>query len=113
MEQNPQKPGPVQATFHYIDRPELAETFADSITAMFFDGQSLRMEFGVSRVGEIKPDVPITGRRYPVCRLVLTPAAAFELINRAQQIESALTQAGVIKPAQAASKPAPTAKPAN
>jgi hypothetical protein len=42
------------ATFRYVDRPELVETFADSITGMFFDGQSLRIEFAVSRVDEIK-----------------------------------------------------------
>src|SRR5262245_45037597 len=49
------------ASFRYIDRPELAETFADSITALFFDGQSLRIEFAVSRVDEIKPNTPISG----------------------------------------------------
>ena len=53
---------------------------------MFFDGQSLRIEFAVSRVDEIKANVPITGRRYPACRLVLPPVAAMELINRMQQI---------------------------
>jgi hypothetical protein len=46
------------ATFRYVDRPELVETFADSITGMFFDGQSLRIEFAVSRVDEIKANVP-------------------------------------------------------
>ena len=85
------------ATFRYVDRPELVETFADSITGMFFDGQSLRIEFAVSRVDEIKANTPITGRRYPACRLVLPPVAAMELINRMQQIGAALTQAGVAK----------------
>ena len=70
------------ATFRYVDRPELVETFADSITGMFFDGQSLRIELAVSRVDEIKANTPITGRRYPACRLVLPPVAAMELINR-------------------------------
>ena len=51
------------ASFRYVDRPELVETFVDSITGMFFDGQSLRIEFAVSRVDEIKPNTPITGRR--------------------------------------------------
>src|SRR5262245_48131137 len=86
-----------QASFRYIDRPELAETFADSITALFFDGQSLRIEFGVSRVDDIKPNTPISGRRYPACRLVLPPSAAVELINRIRQIGAALTKAGVVK----------------
>jgi hypothetical protein len=85
------------ASFRYVDRPELIETFADSITGMFFDGQSLRIEFAVSRVDEIKPNAPITGRRYPACRLVLPPAAAMELINRMQQIGAAMAKAGLLK----------------
>ncbi len=85
------------ATFRYVDRPELGETFADSITGMFFDGQSLRIEFAVSRVDEIRPNTPITGRRYPACRLVLPPVAAIELINRMQQIGAAMAKAGLLK----------------
>ena len=111
MEQKSDKPSPTQATFRYIDRPELAETFADSINSLLFDGQSLRIEFGVSRVDEMKPNVPPTGRRYPACRLVLTPMAAIELINRMQQVGSALAQAGVVKQVQPATMPTPTGSP--
>jgi hypothetical protein len=85
------------ATIRYIDRPDIAETFADSVSGLVFDGQSLRVEFAVTRLDEVKPNSPITGRRYPACRLVLPPAAAVDLINRMQQIGAALTQAGVTK----------------
>jgi hypothetical protein len=85
------------ATIRYVDRPEIGETFADSITGLVFDGQTLRIEFGVTRVDEVKPDAPITGRRYPTSRIVLSPGAAIELINRMQQIGAALTQAGVAR----------------
>jgi hypothetical protein len=94
------------ATIRLIDRPELQEVFADSITGLIFDGQMLRVEFGVTRFDEVKPNTPITGRRYPACRIVLPPAAAVELINRIQQIGTALTQAGVVKQA-----PPPSAAP--
>jgi hypothetical protein len=87
------------ATIRYVDRPDVDETFADSITGLVFDGQTLRIEFGVTRVDEVKPDAPITGRRYPTSRIVLSPGAAIELINRMQQIGAALTQAGVAKTA--------------
>jgi hypothetical protein len=107
MEQNSDKPSPTSATFRYVDRPELTETFADSISSLIFDGQSLRIEFGVSRVDEMKPNAPPTGRRYPACRLVLTPMAAIELINRMQQVGSALTQAGIVKQVQSATTPPP------
>jgi hypothetical protein len=86
-----------QVTLRYIDRPECAEIFADSIPHLSFDGQSLRIEFGVTRMDEIKPNAPLTGRRYPAARLVLPPGAAVELINRMQQVAAALTQAGVLR----------------
>src|ERR1700722_1681694 len=78
-------------TIRNIDRPEVADT----ITSLVFDGQSLRIEFGVTRLDEVKANTPISGRRYTACRLVLPPAAAVDLINRMQQIGTALTQACV------------------
>jgi hypothetical protein len=89
--------GPQQAAIRYVDNADMAETFADSITGLIFDGQTLRIEFGVTRFDEVRPNAPISGRRYPAARLVLPPAAAVELINRMQQIAAALTQAGVVR----------------
>ena len=86
-------------TVRYVDRPDCAETFADSVNNVYFDGQSLRIEFGVTRLDDVKPNTPVTGRRLPSQRMVLTPMAAVELINRMQQVGAALTQAGVLKPA--------------
>ena len=99
-----------QVTLRYVDRPELAETFADSISHLSFDGQSLRIEFAVTRMDDAKPNTPLTGRRYPAARLVLPPGAAVELINRMQQIATALTQAGVLRqnPPQTTSGAPPT-----
>jgi hypothetical protein len=96
--------------FRYVDRPDTAETFADSITGLFFDGQTLRIEFAVTRVDEVKPNAPINGRRYPICRLVLPPSAAVDLINRMQQVGAALTQAGVAKQNPPAPRPAEPVK---
>ena len=108
MEEKSDKP-PTSATYRYVDQPELAETFADSINAVLFDGQTLRIEFGMSRVDEMKPNVPVTGRRYPASRLVLTPMAAVDLINRMHQVASALVQAGVVKPIQSGATLQPSA----
>jgi hypothetical protein len=85
------------ATIRYVDRPECTETFADSINHVYFDGQSLRIEFGITRLDDVKQNAPVTGRRHPAQRMVLTPMAAVELINRMQQVGAALTQAGVLK----------------
>ena len=91
------------AAIRYVDRPECTETFADSVNHVYFDGQSLRIEFGVTRLDDVKPNAPVTGRRSPAQRMVLTPMAAVELINRMQQVGAALAQAGVLK-----ANPAPT-----
>jgi hypothetical protein len=98
-----------QLTLRYVDRPDCMETFADSISGLSFDGQALRIEFAVTRMDDVKANAPMTGRRMPACRLVLPPAAAVELINRMQQIASALTQAGVLRQ----NPPAGTASPAS
>ena len=90
-------------TFRYVDRPECTETFVDSINPLSYDGQTLRIEFGITRPDDMKPNTPVTGRRYPACRLVLPPLAAIDLINKMQQVATALTQAGVVK---ATAKPA-------
>ncbi len=50
-----------QATIRYVDRADMAETFVDSITGLIFDGQTLRIEFGVTRLDEIKANTPSPG----------------------------------------------------
>jgi hypothetical protein len=97
-----------QIQFQYVDRPEVTETFADFVSRIQFDGQTLRLEFCVSRIEEHKsPEAP-TGKRYPACRLVLSAAAAVDLMNKMQQITASLIKAGVLK-----SEPPAPAKPAN
>jgi hypothetical protein len=94
----PAKPGETPPpVIRYVDRPECLETFADSVTQVTFDGQSLRIEFGVTRLDEMKPNSPVTGRRLPAARIALTPLAAVDLINRMQQVAAAMTQSGLLK----------------
>ena len=91
----PQSAAPPQ--YQYADRPEVSETFADFVQRIQFDGQTLRLEFCVSRLDDHKPGTPVTGKRYPTCRLVLSVAAAVDLMNKMQQITSGLVKAGVLK----------------
>jgi len=104
MAENDKKTGEAagrqRATVRYIDKPDCAETFADSVNSVFFDGQTMRIEFGITRMDEMKKDQAMTGRRYPACRLVLAPAAAIDLINKMQQTGAAMAQAGLVKPVQ-------------
>src|SRR3954453_19785835 len=101
MAQEPKKAPPVK--FEYVDRPEVAEVFADFVHRIQFDGQTLRFEFCVSRLEDQPPATP-TGKRYPACRLVLSAAAAVDLMNKMQQITASLIKAGVLK-ADAAKAP--------
>jgi hypothetical protein len=88
---------PQTASIRYVDQPELGETFADSVNNVFFDGQTMRIEFGITRMDEMKQGQQLSGRRYPACRLVLPLNAAVDLINKMQQTAAALQQAGVVK----------------
>jgi hypothetical protein len=89
------KQSPLQLTF--VDRPEVSETFADAVRTVGFDGQTMRIEFCITRMDEPKPPNPPTARQYPCCSLVLSANAGVDLFNRLQQIMSALEQTGAIK----------------
>ena len=81
----------------HVDLPEVSETFADSIDLVFFDGQTLRINFGVTRFEKPEQTVPAIAKRYPSCRLVLTAGAAVELMNQIQQLTARMVQSGVLK----------------
>lgn len=80
-----------------VDRPELNETFADSMALSTFDGAAARLTFCVSRMQEPEPGKPAKFKRYPVCRMVLTPDATVELFNRLNQMMGALQKLGLVK----------------
>lgn len=94
-----QAPKQAQLQFEYVDRPDVNEIFADFVNRVQFDGQTLRFEFCVSRLDDQRPQAGggVTGKRYPSCRLVLSPAAAVDLMNKMQQITAGLIKAGVVK----------------
>jgi hypothetical protein len=54
------RPEASTAAIRQIDRPEIAETFADAINGVVFDGQTLRIEFAVMRLDEVKANTPIS-----------------------------------------------------
>jgi len=80
-----------------IDIPGLQETFVDSMGSSTFDGATLRIELCVTRLDLPKPPKPPTGKKYPVCRLVLPPDAAVELFNLLQQFIGVMVQQGLVK----------------
>jgi hypothetical protein len=87
----PLAPGP---QVEYVDLPDMPETFVDSIRMVRFDGVTMRAELCVTRIGEREPFII---KRYPACRLVLTPEAAVELARQLQKIVAAMEQRGKLK----------------
>jgi hypothetical protein len=93
----------------YEDVPELKETFTDSVGQWHFDGSTLRIDFLVTRFDQAKSPEARSGRRSPVCRLVLPANGAVDLLNQCRRITAAMEQAGVVK----AGKNEPEKKPVN
>lgn len=77
----------------YEDRPELPETYADSVHGLFVSGQVMTIEFTVTRMDERSGANPPTGRKVPACRLVLPAHAAVDLATKLNQILAALNKA--------------------
>lgn len=91
----------------YADRPELLETFADTVQRMSFDGRTLRIEFCVARLDDPPPQTAPsgkaskktrrTGKALPVCRLVLDLDGAVDLFNKINTLQAAMERQGVIQ----------------
>ncbi|HXT07734.1 MAG TPA: hypothetical protein VN715_12450 [Roseiarcus sp.] len=84
---------------NHVDIAELAETFADSVHNVVWDGQTLRIDLCVTRYPPPE-QMALGAKRYPTCRLVLTASAAADLFDRLRQSSAAVA------------KGAPTPKPA-
>lgn len=85
------------ADLRYEDRPELAETFADNVQRMTFDGRTLRIEFCTVRMDDPDPKAgKRTGKSVPVVRLVLDLDGAVDMFNKMNSLQAALTNQGVI-----------------
>jgi hypothetical protein len=99
---------PSKLKLQYQDTPELKETFSDGIGRCYFDGSTLRIEFVVTRLDKANRSDEAAGRVYPVCRLVLSPSGALDLLNKAPQIATAIKKTGemVMEKARLNNKPA-------
>jgi len=80
-----------------VDRPELAETFVDSMGLSTFDGAAARLTFCVMRMQEPQQGKRPQFKKYPVCRMVLPPDAVVDLFNRLNQMMGALQKLGLVK----------------
>ena len=91
----------------YIDSVQPAEIFADSLHTMLWEGNTLRIEFCVTRFPAAASAAETAPERHPACRLVLTAGAATDLFNHLQQTMNALAKAGVVSTQKPQEAPAP------
>jgi hypothetical protein len=96
-------PGKPSVPLERVDLPDVREIFTDSIENVVFDGQSMRIEFCVTRL-EQHPRLGPQAKRYPACRLALTPNAVIELMKQMRQLTAELEKAGFVKPEMAAAE---------
>ena len=88
----------------YVDLPDLAEQFADSLHSVHFDGQTLRFVLAVTRLDDITPPKPPTARQYPCVRVVMPAAAGMAFIDKLRQLVEAMAKQEALA-AQASQQP--------
>lgn len=81
----------------YTDRLDVTETFANSIDKCFFTEGMANIELCVTRLNKPDPPNPPTGKKYPACRLILTPQAVIQLFQGLNGIMGAMEKEGIIK----------------
>lgn len=77
--------------------PEVAETFGDSIRAVWFDGSTWRIQVDVIRLDEPAGGAPMSTTQYPSCRLVLSAAAGVALLDKLSLLAKELEANGTLK----------------
>jgi hypothetical protein len=80
-----------------VDRPEVSETYGDTIRAVWFDG-TWRIEVDVTRLDASKaPAESMSATQHPSCRLVLSVAAGIALLDKLTQLAKELESNGTLK----------------
>ena len=88
---------PPEMKITLVERPELDETFADSLEAFTFNNNLVRFDMCSVRLDPGNPPAPPTGKRYPVCRVVVPLDCAIDLFNKLNHLFVALEKTGVIR----------------
>lgn len=82
----------------FFDNPAISETFGDAIRAVWFDGNTWRIEVDVIRLDtQAQPARQLAMTQYPSCRLVLSGAAGLALLERLTELAKELEANGTLK----------------
>jgi len=80
----------------YIDRPDVRETFVDSLESVMYDGSSLRMEFAVHRFAAPNAHGNAKNKKVTAARLIIPLSGAIGLTSQLTALLEALEQQGAI-----------------
>ncbi len=81
----------------YTDRLDITETFINSMGKCSFTEGIATLELCITRIERPDPSQPPTGKKYPACRLALTPQAVIQLFQSLNAIMGAMEKEGIIK----------------
>jgi len=88
------------AELSYQNRPDINETYVDTLETIVFDGSAIRMEFVVHRFDPPRTTGAPSGSRVTAARLVLPLGAAMNLQSQLSSMLSAVadedTSSGVM-----------------
>jgi hypothetical protein len=102
-------PTPVAVTLTYVDRPDVGETYVDSLERIHSDGPTVRIELVVNRIGAPTAPGPATGQRHTAARLVLPITGFPDFVSKVNGLMNTLVQQGTLKAPQIAPATAPLA----
>jgi hypothetical protein len=88
----------VQPKLTLVDRPEISETFVDSLARVSFEGFNAKLEFVVVRMDDPNPPNPPAGRAVTASRIVIPLPGVVEMHAKLTQILDTLKAQGVIQP---------------
>jgi len=88
----------------YVERPDVAEMFADHCEQVIFDGQTLRLELAVTRYASATSSKAPTRRRTTACRLVLTPQGGLQLFEQLARVVAAMEKKGLLTKSETAAR---------
>ncbi len=86
-----------QPQMTYVDRPDISETFADSVARLSVEGFNAKLEFVVNRMDDPKPASLPTGKAMTAMRLVMPLPGLVDLHGKIGQLIESMKAKGVIK----------------
>ncbi|HTV89201.1 MAG TPA: hypothetical protein VME41_09305 [Stellaceae bacterium] len=81
----------------YVDRPEIADTFVDSLRRATFDGVNVRIEFTVNRLDDPQPPSRPTGRALTACRVIIPLTGFLAMTKQLDALVNTLRGQGVLR----------------